>query len=33
MEANLEFPDFLYVTFNFKNGKYYPFRKPNNDPL
>ena len=25
--------DFLDVTFNLKNEKYYPFRKPNNDPL
>ena len=25
--------DFLDVSCNLKNGKYYPFRKPNNDPL
>ena len=25
--------DFLDVTFNLKNEKYYPSRKPNNDPL
>ena len=33
IEKNLQTTDFLDVTFNLKNGKYYPFRKPNNDPL
>ena len=33
IEKNLQITDFLDVTFNLKNGKYYPFRKPNNDPL
>ena len=33
IETNLQIADFLDVTFNLKNGKYYPFRKPNNAPL
>ena len=33
IEKNLQTTDFLDVTFNLKNGKYYPFRKPNNDPM
>ena len=30
---NLQITDFLDVTFSLKNEKYYPLRKPNNDPL
>ena len=33
IETNLQITDFLDITFNLKNGKYYPFRKPNNHPL
>ena len=33
IETNLQITDFLDVTFNLKSEKYYPFRKPNNDPL
>ena len=33
IETNLQITDFLDVTFNLRNGRYYPFRKPNNDPL
>ena len=33
IEANLQIMDFLDVTFNFKNEKYYPLTKPSNDPL
>ena len=33
IETNLQIMDFHGVTFNLKNQKYYPFRKPNNDPL
>lgn len=33
IETNLHITDFLDVTFNFKNGKYYSFRKPKNDLL
>ena len=33
IETNLQITDFLDITFNLKNGKYYPFRKPNNDSL
>ena len=33
IETNLVITDFLDVTFNLKNGKYYPYRKPNNEPL
>ena len=33
IETNLQITDFLDVIFNLKNEKYYPFRKPNNDPL
>ena len=29
----MQVTDFLDVTFNLKNGKYYPFRKSNNEPL
>ena len=30
IETNLKITDFLDVTLNLKNEKYYPFRKPNN---
>ena len=33
VKTNLQIMDFLDVTFNLKNEKYYPSRKPNNDPL
>ena len=33
IKTNLDITDFIDVTFNLKNGKYYPFSKPNNDPL
>ena len=33
IETNLQVTDFLDVTFDLTNGKYYPYRKPNNDPL
>ena len=33
VETNSKITDFLDVTFNLKSEKYYPFRKPNNDPL
>ena len=33
IDTNLQITDFLDVTFNLKNQKYFPFRKPNNDPL
>ena len=33
VETNLSATDFLDVTFNLTNGKYFPFRKPNNRPL
>ena len=33
IETNLVISDFLDVTFNLKNGKYYPYRKPKNEPL
>ena len=33
IETNLQITDFIDVTFNLKNEKYCPFRKPNNDPL
>ena len=33
IETNLRITDFLDVAFSLKNEKYYPFRKPNNDPL
>ena len=31
-ETNLIETDFLDVTFNLHTGKYFPYRKPNNDP-
>ena len=33
IDANLDETDFLDVTFNLKTGKYFRFRKPNNNPL
>ena len=32
-ESNLRIVNFLDVTFNLNNGKYRPYRKPNDDPL
>ena len=32
-EGNLRTVNFLDVTFDLSNGKYKPFRKPNDDPL
>ena len=32
-ETNLVKTNFLDVTFNLKSGKYWPYRKPNNQPL
>ena len=33
IETNLFETDFLDVTFNLATGKFFPFRKPNNQPL
>ena len=33
IETNLQITGFLDIIFNLKNKKYYPFRKPKNDPL
>lgn len=33
IETNLQITNFFDVTINLKNGKYYSFRKENNDPL
>ena len=33
IKTDLHITDFLEVIFNLQNRKYYPFRKPNNDPL
>ena len=33
IEINLVETDFLDVTFNLGTGKYFPFRKPNNNPI
>ena len=33
VETNLQQTDFLDVTFDLKNNKYYPYRKPNDTPL
>ena len=33
IDTNLDETDFLDVTLNLKTGKYFPFRKPNNNPL
>ena len=32
IETNLCSANFLDVTFNLKDGKIYPYRKPNSDP-
>ena len=32
-EANLHVVNFLDVTFDLNNGKFKPYRKPNDDPL
>jgi hypothetical protein len=32
-ESNLRIVNFLDVTFDLNNGKYRPYRKPNDDPL
>jgi hypothetical protein len=32
-ESNLRIVNFLGVTFDLNNGKYRPYRKPNDDPL
>ena len=33
VETSLKATDFLDVTLDLKNNKYYPYRKPNNPPL
>ena len=33
VQSNLKVVDYLDVTLNLTTGKYYPFRKPDNDPL
>ena len=33
IDTSLDKTDFLDVTFNLKTGKYFQFRKPNNNPL
>ena len=33
VDCNMTQVDFLDVTFNLQSGKYWPYRKPNNDPL
>ena len=33
VQSNLKVVDYLDVTLNLTTGKYYPFRKPANDPL
>ena len=33
IEINLQVTDFLDATFDLPNGKYFPYRKPNNDLL
>ena len=33
VQSNLEVVDYLDVTLNLTTGKYYPFRKLDNDPL
>ena len=33
VETNLQLTDFLDVTFDLKNDKFYPYRKPNDTPL
>ena len=33
IEANLSSTEFLYVTLDLRNNKYYPYRKPNDNPV
>ena len=33
IQSNVKVADFLDVTLNLSNGKYYPFSKPNNEPV
>ena len=33
IQTNLKIVNFLDVTFNLSNGKFYPYRKPNDKPL
>ena len=33
IKTNVQITDFLDITFSLKYEKYYPFRKPSNDPL
>ena len=33
IEANLKIVNFLDITLNLNNGKFYPFRKPNDNPV
>ena len=33
IQTNIRSVNFLDVTFNLRNGKYYPYRKPNDKPL
>ena len=33
IQTNLKIVNYLDVTFNLNNGTYYPYRKPNNQPL
>ena len=33
VQSNLKVVDYLDVTLNLTTGKYYPFRKPNNNPM
>ena len=33
VKSNLKVVNYLDVTLNFTTGKYYPFRKPDNNPL
>ena len=33
VQSNLKVVDYLDITLNLTTGKYYPFRKPDNDPL
>ena len=33
IQANLKVVNFLDITLNLNNGKYYPYRKPNNKPV
>ena len=33
IQTNLRTVNFIDVTFNLSNGKYYPYRKPNDKPL